>query len=261
MKPDRNVTGVKCRSVIAMVPFIKKSCCEDVSRGWLPPLDVPGLVIYQSFSALCLLLATTAVSMAGLDPARLTAAGDNAPAISAFADEATKKFGEPGTKAAAFLVAGMPAADLRALTKDLLLGNLALAFGTRQAFPWAKQVPDDLFLDYVLPHAQLDEPRDPWRSEFRESCGEIVRDCKTATEAAQAINRTLFKQIGVKYSTKRHRPNQSPKESIAQGLASCTGLSIILADACRSVGIPARVAGTAMWTNKSGNHTWVEVWD
>jgi transglutaminase-like putative cysteine protease len=32
-------------------------------------------------------------------------------------------------------------------------------------------------------------------------------------------------------------------------------------DACRSVGIPARVAGTPMWTNMRGNHTWVEVWD
>ncbi len=44
-------------------------------------------------------------------------------------------------------------------------------------------------------------------------------------------------------------------------MASCTGLSILLVDACRSVGIPARLAGTPMWSNKSGNHTWVEVWD
>ena len=28
-----------------------------------------------------------------------------------------------------------------------------------------------------------------------------------------------------------------------------------------AVGIPARVAGTPMWTNMRGNHTWVEVWD
>ena len=44
-------------------------------------------------------------------------------------------------------------------------------------------------------------------------------------------------------------------------MATCTGLSIILVDACRSVGVPARVAGTPLWTNKRGNHTWVEVWD
>src|SRR5260221_6792977 len=43
--------------------------------------------------------------------------------------------------------------------------------------------------------------------------------------------------------------------------ASCSGLSIILVDACRAVGVPARVAGTPLWQDNSGNHTWVEVWD
>jgi len=206
-------------------------------------------------------IVTASLATAGLDPARLAAAGDNAPAIRAFAEEAAKDFGDPGANAAAFLVAGMPAGDLRSLTKEFLAENMRLAFHARESFPWAKQVPEELFLDCVLPYAQLDEPRDPWRAKFREQCGEIVKDCKTATAAAQAINSTLFKQINVKYSTQRKRPNQSPRESIEQGLASCTGLSIILADACRSVGIPARVAGTALWTNKSGNHTWVEIWD
>jgi hypothetical protein len=208
-----------------------------------------------------LLLVITSLAAAELDPARLTAAGPNAAAIRAFADQAATEFGAPGAKAAAFLVAGMPAGDLRALTTDFLMENLRLALRTRDAFPWAKQVSDELFLDFVLPYAQLDEPRDPWRARFHEQCGAIVKDCKTATEAVQALNREFFKQIGVKYSTKRKRPNQSPQESIEQGLASCTGLSVILANACRSVGIPARVAGTALWRNRSGNHTWVEVWD
>jgi hypothetical protein len=208
-----------------------------------------------------LFLVAVAPAAAALDPARLAAAGDNAAAIRGFGEAASQEFGEPGAKAAAFLVAGMPERDLRSLTKDFLLENLRLALRTRDAYAWAKQVPDALFLDCVLPYAQLDEPRDPWRASFHEPCHDIVKDCKTASEAAQALNRQLFKQLGVKYSTKRKRPNQSPQESIDQGLASCTGLSIILADACRSVGIPARLAGTALWANKSGNHTWVEVWD
>ena len=45
------------------------------------------------------------------------------------------------------------------------------------------------------------------------------------------------------------------------GLASCTGLSILLVDACRALGIPARIVGCPLWVNKRGNHTWVEVWD
>ena len=44
-----------------------------------------------------------------------------------------------------------------------------------------------------------------------------------------------------------------------QGMASCTGLSILLVDALRSVGIPARFAGTASWHDDRGNHSWTEV--
>ncbi len=43
--------------------------------------------------------------------------------------------------------------------------------------------------------------------------------------------------------------------------ASCTGLSIMLVDACRAVGVPARVVGTPQWAGGRGNHTWVEIWD
>ena len=60
---------------------------------------------------------------------------------------------------------------------------------------------------------------------------------------------------------KKCAANQSPKESIEQGKASCTGLSIVLADACRAVCVPARLVGTPLWANKRGNHTWVEIWD
>ena len=113
----------------------------------------------------------------------------------------------------------------------------------------------------VLPYASLDETRENWRPDFYERSARIVKDCKTATEAVQAINKEFFKEYKVHYNTGRKRPNQSPSESKELGMATCTGLSIILVDACRAVGIPARVAGTALWANKRGNHTWAEVYD
>lgn len=158
-----------------------------------------------------------------------------------------------------FLIRNMPSHDLKNLSAEFLLTNVALACQTRQQAPW--EISDELFLNYVLPYANIDEPRDPWRQEFMMLCQPIVKDCKTPAEAAQKLNETVFKKLSVKYSTARKRANQSPKESIEQGLASCTGLSIILTDACRSVGVPARLVGIPSWKNKRGNHTWVEVWD
>jgi hypothetical protein len=62
------------------------------------------------------------------------------------------------------------------------------------------------------------------------------------------------------HATKRRKPDQSPYESMELGWASCTGLSILVIDACRACGIPARMAGCPAWKKVQGNHNWVEVW-
>ena len=192
---------------------------------------------------------------------QLKLAGENASEISGFLEAAGKKHGQFGTKAARFLVKGMPPKDLQSLKKDFLMENLSLALKARKQFKWAKAVPKEIFLNDVLPYASLDETRESWRPEFYEQCSKLVKDCKTATEAAQTINKEFFNIIKVHYNTGRKAPNQSPAESKALGMATCTGLSIILVDACRSVGVPARIAGTALWANKRGNHTWIELYD
>ena len=89
----------------------------------------------------------------------------------------------------------------------------------------------------------------------------MVKDSKTPGEAALRINKSLFVDYKVTYNTKRLRTDQNSKESIAQGMATCTGLSIMLVEACRSVGIPARLAGINSWPGRGGNHTWVEIWN
>jgi hypothetical protein len=160
-----------------------------------------------------------------------------------------------------FLVANMPEGDRKTLKADYLLENTRLAYRARRETPWGKSIPEELFLNDVLPYAHVDESRDPWRREFFDLCLPMVKGCKTPEEAARKLNAELFGKLKVKYSTKRRAPNQSAKETLETGVASCTGLSIVLADACRAVCIPARLAGTPLWANKRGNHTWVEVWD
>lgn len=191
----------------------------------------------------------------------LQVAGGNAAEIRGFVESAGETHGEAAERAALFLVEGMSPADLQQLDQELLTENLDLAFKARASFPWAKSVPEEVFFNDVLPYASLDETRERWRKSFYDQNKKLVADCKTTTEAAQAINKEFFKVINVHYNTGRKRPNQSPAESIKQGRATCTGLSIILVDACRSVGVPARVAGTFQWAGKRGNHTWVEIWD
>ena len=178
-----------------------------------------------------------------------------------FIAKAKEAHGDAGAKAAEFLIAGMPDKDKETLRTGLLTENLDLAFKAREEFPWAKQVPDEIFLNDVLPYAVFDETREAWREDFLERARPMVAKAKSASEAAQMLNREFFKEYNVHYNTGRKRPNQSPSESKELGMATCTGLSIILVDACRAVGIPARGVGTPLWSNGRGNHTWVEIWD
>ena len=171
------------------------------------------------------------------------------------------EMGERGAQAAEFLLSHMPAADRAALSAEFVLDHLRLALSAREEFPWARTVPDPLFFNDVVPYAVFDEPREAWRADFLARARTLVAGCRTATEAAQALNRGLFNNLNVHYHTGRRAPNQGASESLALGKASCSGLSILFVYACRAVGIPARAVGTPLWVNQSGNHTWVEVWD
>lgn len=177
-----------------------------------------------------------------------------------FVVEAAARHGAEGERAARFLAEHRSARDA-SVSSELLLDNLEYAMKARAEFLWAGELPEALFLNDVLPYASLDETRESWRPAMYERARGIVADETTAEGAIQALNRELFNEINVHYNTGRKRPNQSVSESIAQGRATCTGLSIILVNACRAVGIPARVAGVANWHDERGNHTWVEAWD
>lgn len=197
-------------------------------------------------------------SQSALVDQALKASGKNRAQIA----EALEKAPDEQKSALQFLIAYMPKHDLEALSAKFLLNNVDLAFKARASMPWGNDIPDARFLNDVLPYASINERRDDWRADFYERLAPIVKDCKTPGEAAQALNRDLYKLIGVQYhASKRPKPDQSPYESIEAKYASCSGLSVLLIDACRAVCVPARFAGTARWAKKRGNHSWVEVWD
>ncbi len=163
-------------------------------------------------------------------------------------------------EAITFLYTHMPQADLDTLPVEYILKNIEFAYKARNEFAWAKSMDKELFFNDVLPYALMNETRDEWRESFYKMLKPLVADAKDINQAVDTINKSLKALVGVEYNTKRNKPNQSPRESMAIGMASCSGLSILLSDAFRAVGIPSRVAGTPLWVTKEGNHTWSEVW-
>lgn len=186
----------------------------------------------------------------------IATAGDNAKELK----KALKEVPRNEREGMAFLISYMPERDAKSLSADFLLENVEYAYKARAEFPWAKEVPDSVFLNDVVAYANLNENRENWRKDFYERFKKYVAPCKTMREAIDSVNKNVRDELLVDYNTKREKPDQAPYESMRQHMASCSGLSILLTDAFRAVGIPSRVAGTPAWHDDRGNHNWNEVW-
>lgn len=186
----------------------------------------------------------------------LSKAGTNSSELQKALNEAPKEQKE----GMAFLISYMPKRDLTTLKAAFLLENSDYAYKARKKYSWCAALPDSIFFNEVLPYANISETRDAWRKDFYERFAKYAEGQKSMTGAIFAIARKINKEVEVEYNTKRSKVDLSPLEAMAEHMATCTGLSMILTDAFRAVGIPSRLAGTAMWTNFKGNHTWSEVW-
>lgn len=186
----------------------------------------------------------------------LEKSGDRKDSLQYFLNTVPKKHYE----GASFLIAYMPERDLKTLSIPYISDQIEGAYKAREEFSWCAKLPDSIFFNEVLPYYCFDERRDNWRNDFYLKFSSVVKDCKDIRQAIKAVNANIRDILLVDYNINRSIVNISPFQSIKEKMATCTGLSFLLVDAFRSVGIPARIVGTPMWTNMKGNHSWVEVW-
>lgn len=176
-------------------------------------------------------------------------------------------------EANAFLKANAPPWDTdnyESLKEGILGPTVTIALTARDVFPWAEDVPKDIWLNYVLPYANVNEPRVDWRTLLSNKVGPVVQNplyqAQDIAEVVSVVNEQLWSVVRpdseIKFKGGQTPLIYDPMSVIDYGFASCTGISIMLVDALRSVGVPARIAGTPAWHGNvsDGNHNWVEVW-
>jgi len=152
------------------------------------------------------------------------------------------------------------------LEPGILNVTVELALQARQSHAWAADVPWTVFKDWVLPYASTNEARTDWRRLFRTTLAPLVVNATSRKEAVQILNRQLWSALRpwgpIVFKSQQTPLIYDPMSTLAYGFASCTGISIVLVDALRSVGVPARLTGTPAWNGDVdvGNHNWVEVW-
>lgn len=122
-------------------------------------------------------------------------------------------------------------------------------------------MPPEIARDYLEPDVVLDEQPCDWREKVAAIFCPAVQGISSAEEAVLYIASHMTELTdGVHYSTERRKPNMNALEALEEKKVSCTGQSILLVCALRSVGIPARAVCVPTWNHVRGNHTWAEAW-
>lgn len=130
-----------------------------------------------------------------------------------------------------------------------------------ESFPWGRDaIPETVKNAALLPDWVFCETPCDWREQVGAIFRPVVKDCSSAREAVLKIAAGMSELTGVYYTMERRKPAMNALESLSEKKVSCTGQSILLVCALRSVGIPARVVWVMTWNHVPGNHTWVEAW-
>ena len=160
-----------------------------------------------------------------------------------------------------------------------------LALQAKRDFACADAVPRNIWQEYVLNYASLNEGRTSVRKLLRKRLVEPLfidnnnnnsdnNENRTIAETVRILNTHMWTLLASSSSNDNNATSSivfvagqtpaifDPTSVLAFGYASCTGLAILMVEALRTAGVPARVAGTAAWNGdrSKGNHNWVEVW-
>lgn len=137
----------------------------------------------------------------------------------------------------------------------------ALPLWSADMLPWEQiPLPENIVQSALHPDWVFCETPCDWRNQLASVFRPLVSDCSDAREAVLKIAGNMTAATGVYYSMERRKYNMNAMEALREKKVSCTGQSILLVCALRSVGIPARAVWVMTWNHVPGNHTWAEAW-
>lgn len=160
------------------------------------------------------------------------------------------------SEALKFLYAYMPLNDLADYNGDFFLANVDISLRSLSETTWGKNIPEDIFLHYVLPYRVNNENLDSFRIICYNELAARVKG-KDIKEAALEINHWCHEKVNYQPSDIR---TSSPLNTILSARGRCGEESTFTVAALRTVGIPARQVYTPRWAHTDDNHAWVEIW-
>jgi hypothetical protein len=155
------------------------------------------------------------------------------------------------------------------LSGGLIGPTIQYALESKIQFRHTDALPLEMWQEYVLNYANLNEGRTNWRALLWNKLRVLVHQDDTVQQAVESLNTNMWKMLApsdtdcITFVSSETPLIFDPMSVLVFGHASCTGLAVLFTNALRAVGVPARVVGTPAWyqDRESGNHNWVEVWN
>lgn len=153
-----------------------------------------------------------------------------------------------------FLYAYMPVGDAYDFSPELYLSNVRASLAAQKEMGW--QVPENLFLHYVLPVRVNNENLDTSRVTFYAELRDRVKGM-SMQDAILEVNHWCHEKAVYTPSDAR---TSAPSATVRSAAGRCGEESTFTTAALRAVGIPARQVYTPRWAHSDDNHAWVEAW-
>ncbi len=160
------------------------------------------------------------------------------------------------TEALKFLYAFMPLSDMADYSGDFFLANATLALRSLDETPWGRNLPEDVFLHYVLPYRINNENLDSFRIVYYNEINNRIKGL-SMVDAALEINHWCHEKVSYLPADIR---TSAPMSTILSARGRCGEESTFTVAALRTAGIPARQVYTPRWAHTDDNHAWVEIW-
>ena len=155
-----------------------------------------------------------------------------------------------------YLAATLPSADLPNYPLSVWIPYIEHALKVREEFPWCKELPEDMFVDYVFyPRINTEDIECPLEVFYNELKPRI--EGKTLEQAVLEVNYWCQEHATYQMADDRTKSAMTVYRSCG---GRCGEESTFTVAALRSVGIPARQVYAPWWSHCDDNHAWVEVY-
>ncbi|MCI8281185.1 MAG: transglutaminase domain-containing protein [Lachnospiraceae bacterium] len=155
-----------------------------------------------------------------------------------------------------FLYGTMPICDSADYEPQLMYAYVTHALFLRREKAWTRELPEDVFLNYVLYYRVNNENITDCRKWFYDMLNPLIEDLGQE-DAVKEVNYWCARQASYTASDGR---TLGPVGVYYSGSGRCGEESTFLVTALRSVGIAARQVYTPRWAHCDDNHAWVEAW-